>query len=936
MRIRRELKTAVAIGLLLCSAASFAVDAKASKYYEDALQRYERKDMVGAILQLKNALQIDKTILSAQLLLGKALLANSEPAAAEVALLEAQRLGVSRAEVLVPLAQALIAQGKHSQVLEQTRFRPEGLPAGVQAQLLLTQASAAADRGETGNALKLLMEARAIDPGSPDSWLAEVPIRLRARALPEALAAAERALKIAPNSGPALYQRGTIAHAQGELRTALDYYSRALQADEGDLESRLARAGIYLDLDRPKEARTDVDAALGLVPNEPRATYLLALLAERSGAAAEAKAALRAVTDMVDPVPVDFIRYRPQLLVLNGLAHFALEEPAKAKPYLELAQRQMGMGPVAKLLGQIYLQDREFDKAADALEGYVRAQPGDGQALAMLASVYVTQGRQAKAINLMQEALRSHDSPQFRTVLGLGLIRAGRPDTAVTELQAAFKRDPQQTQAGTTLALLHLRARQPAQAIPVLEQLLKTRPTDSSLQLLMGLAQQAKGNYPAARRAYEAAAKQTPEASDIKLALANLDLLERKIDSAQARLNAIMKTERDHVGAAMAMAAAYELKGAPDEASRWLKRAVDSSSGKETRADFALVSWYMNRKDYPAALEAAKHLLSKMPEDAAALMLYAQAQMASGDAAGGKATLSSAARRAGFNQGMLADIAALQLSLNDLPNARYSLEKALNGQPDAPRATALSARLELQAGNLKQAELHARRLQSLPGGQQDALLLLADIATARGQPSAAVDALRQAHEAAPTSASMTRLLKAMSAANDRTRAHQLAEQWLHSRPADTQVRRALADSQAQAGQFKAARSLYEQVVQSNPNDAEALNNLANVLIALQDAGALPLAERAVRLAPGNAIYMDTAGWAAFVGGDQAKALQLLRDARLRAPDNPAIRYHLAAALARSGRRDEARMELKMALAQGRDFEGADEANRLMQTLGAPK
>lgn len=936
MRIRRDLKTAAAIGLLLHSVASLAVDAKASKYYEDALQRYERKDMVGAILQLKNTLQIDKTILSAQLLLGKALLANSEPGAAEVALLEALRLGVSRAEVLVPLAQALIAQGKHSQVLEQSRFRPDGLPASVQFQLLLTQASAAADRGETGNALKLLMEARVIDPNSPDSWLAEVPIRLRARALPDALMAAERALKIAPNSSLALYQRGTVAHAQGELRAALDYYSRALRIDEGDLESRLGRAGIYLDLDRPKEARTDVNAALGLVPDEPRATYLQALLAERDGASAEAKAALRAVTELIDPVPVDFIRYRPQLLVLNGLAHFALDEPAKAKPYLELAQRQLGMGPVAKLLGQIHMQDREFDKAADALEGYVRAQPGDGQALAMLASVYVTQGRQAKAINLMQEALRSHDNPQFRTVLGLGLIRAGRPDTAMSELQAAFKRDPQQLQAGTTLALLQLKARQPAQAIPVLEQLLKSRPTDSSLQLLMGLAQQAKGNYPASRRAFEAAAKQAPEATEIKLALANLDLLERKIDGAQAKLNAIMKTERDHVGAALAMAASYELKGNPDEAQRWLKRAVDSSTGKETRADFAIVSWYMNRKNYPAALEAAKQLLAKLPEDAAALGLYAQAQIASNDSAGAKSTLSSAARRAGFNQDMLVDIAALQLTLNDLTNARYSLEKALNSLPDAPRTTALMARLELQAGNLKQAETLARRLQGLPGGQQDALLLLADIATARGQMPAAVDALRQVHENAPTSASMTQLMKAMNRANDRARAHQLAEQWLRAHSNDAPVRRALADSYAQSGQFKTAKGLYEQVVQSNPNDADALNNLANVLIAIQDAGALPLAERAMKLAPGNATYTDTAGWAAFASGDQAKALQLLRDARLRAPDNPTIRYHLAVALARSGRREEARNELQVALAQGREFEGSGDANKLLQTLSSPK
>lgn len=82
---------------------SIAADAKASKYYEDALVRYEKKDLEGAIIQLKNALQIDKNMLPVQMLLGKALLQNGDVVAAEVALTEALRLGVNRAEVVISL-----------------------------------------------------------------------------------------------------------------------------------------------------------------------------------------------------------------------------------------------------------------------------------------------------------------------------------------------------------------------------------------------------------------------------------------------------------------------------------------------------------------------------------------------------------------------------------------------------------------------------------------------------------------------------------------------------------------------------------------------------------------------------------------------------------------------------------------------------------------
>ena len=50
---------------------AFAVDAEGARYYEDALARYEKNDVAGAIIQLKNALQKDPSMLAAHLLLGQ-------------------------------------------------------------------------------------------------------------------------------------------------------------------------------------------------------------------------------------------------------------------------------------------------------------------------------------------------------------------------------------------------------------------------------------------------------------------------------------------------------------------------------------------------------------------------------------------------------------------------------------------------------------------------------------------------------------------------------------------------------------------------------------------------------------------------------------------------------------------------------------------------
>ena len=70
----------------------------------------------------------------------------------------------------------------------------------------------------------------------------------------------------------------------------------------------------------------------------------------------------------------------------------------------------------------------------------------------------------------------------------------------------------------------------------------------------------------------------------------------------------------------------------------------------------------------------------------------------------------------------------------------------------------------------------------------------------------------------------------------------------------------------------------------------------------------------------------------FQNGQPERALQLLRDARLRDPANPDIRFHLAAVLAHTGRKNEAREELQAALKAGRVFESSADAQALLKTL----
>ncbi|MDB5850498.1 MAG: hypothetical protein JWP29_4250 [Rhodoferax sp.] len=930
----RLARTALFVALAVHGMGAQAVtDSKASRYYEDALTRYERKDMPGAIIQLKNALQIDKNMLPVQVLLGKALLANGETVAAEVALDEAVRLGVNRAEVVIPLGQAYIAQGKHKLMLDQPQFAVAGLPPTQQLQLLLLRASAQADLGDVRSALKTLDEARIVDARSPEAWLAEVPIRIRARQFAEGDAAVNRGLALAPNSAEARYQKAALMHVQGNLRGALAGYENALQQDPKHLESRVARAGLEIDLKQYAEAAKDVAELQRQSPREPRAAYLKSLLAERDGDQVAVAKALREVTTFLDPVPVGFIQYRPQLLMLNGLAHYGLKENEKAKAYFESFQRVQGNSPVSKLLAQIYLSENNVGRASEVLEQYIKAQPGDGQALTMLAGAQMAQGRNAKATALMQQALTTRDAPEFHTALGLSMVGAGQVGDGMAQLEAAFK-DPTQVQAGVALVGLYLRDSQPAKALVVIDKLLKQQPANPAYFNMTGMAQAQLGKMAEAKAAFERALQLDATLVQPKLNLARLDMAAKAYDSAETRLQAILKANDKNIDAMYEMANLSARRGQQPETLRWLEKASDMAGPGELRPGSALVEFHLRNKAPALALEAAKRLSAKASDNLSVMLIYGRAQLANGDVDGARSTFSGATRFADFSAPQQTEIALLQLSANNVAGAAYSLEKALSSQADYLPAQVLMADVELRQNLPAKAEQRARQVLAMAPKRAIGQSLLGDVAQARGQNAQAVEAYRRAYQLEPGTDTMLRLFNALSR-QDGKQALQLGEQWTKAHPQDQPVRRALADSYARAGNNAAARAGYEAVLKDSPDNSVVLNSLANVLLRMKDPSAVAVAEQAVAKDPASANAIDTLGWALFKSGQPDKvdrALQLLRDARLREPANPEIRYHLAAVLSQSGRKTEAQDEVDAALKSGRTFESIADAQTLSKAL----
>lgn len=89
---------------------------------------------------------------------------------------------------------------------------------------------------------------------------------------------------------------------------------------------------------------------------------------------------------------------------------------------------------------------------------------------------------------------------------------------------------------------------------------------------------------------------------------------------------------------------------------------------------------------------------------------------------------------------------------------------------------------------------------------------------------------------------------------------------------------------------------------------------------------------AYTLSPKKPAILDTLGWILVEQGNVSRGLPLLQKAISLAAEMPAIRYHLAYGLVKSGDKVKARKELEQALVNGKHFAEIDEARALLSQI----
>jgi uncharacterized protein (TIGR03790 family) len=146
----------------------------------------------------------------------------------------------------------------------------------------------------------------------------------------------------------------------------------------------------------------------------------------------------------------------------------------------------------------------------------------------------------------------------------------------------------------------------------------------------------------------------------------------------------------------------------------------------------------------------------------------------------------------------------------------------------------------------------------------------------------------------------------------------------------------LAQLEEDAGDYDAAIARYRRVLELQPKHLVALNNLAYSLAVRRNlaAEALPLAQQAALIAPGNPNIVDTLAWIQHLLGNNENAAKLY-DAILRlAPAQAELRLHAAIVYAAISNFTRAGVELKEALRLDASLDARAETRQLRDRLTA--
>ncbi|HVU18453.1 MAG TPA: tetratricopeptide repeat protein [Candidatus Didemnitutus sp.] len=859
MPILLRLRVAVPVVIAALLSASCSRQAKLDRRVAAGDEAYATGNFDRAEIEYLNALALDPGEGRALAGLGKIAFDDGHVGNTYSYLSRARDLRPNDLDLRTKLGLYFLAGGRWEAARNEARFVLQHRPADAQAVLLLANSSVTP--ADVASAREILGGFSGTGESAALATARGI-LDVRTHQLPEARTEFARALTLDAGYAPAITATATLAMVDGDLATAARDFAAAAEHSPDRSPQRLQLAQFDFEHGHPDQARQILQAMITKTPD-----------------------------------------YLPALMLLAEISAREHKYPESS----ELVTRVLGKDPIhleALLLqARIAIETGQAASTAPALEKVLRIYPQSAPLRYYLALCDLGAGETAKAANILAEALAL--APDFADAVLLNAsmtIRRGEPKSAVVALKQFVQRHPNPpVRAWILLAEAFHASGDLNEALAVYRQAAEQAPTDPELSWLAGLIQLQQGQRVVARASFEHALALSPEYLPAVEQLVGLDLDDKNLVTALARVDAHLAKSPHVAGLHLLRAKVLTAQGNDAEAEKSLHRALELDPSSPN-AFYALARLYVAGHRQDKALASLKESNAKNPRDVPTLMLMGAIEQEQGNFAGAREAYEKIVALNSRYAPALNNLAYLYSEQLKQPDQALRMaQRAREVLPNDAHVADTLGWILYQGNQFSWAvallEESAAKLPDSPAIQYHlgmARLALGDESRARDALTRALRA--NADFAGKSEAQETLALLAIDPAKSGATDQSTIEHALSHHPDDPLALGRRAAIEEHEGTLDRARTDYEKILRGAPKNLTALIGLARVDENQgQNARAFDLAKDAHELKPEDASITHRLGRLALATGNSEWSLTLLQDAAQSIPDSGELQYDLARA-----------------------------------------
>jgi tetratricopeptide (TPR) repeat protein len=566
VRVRVLSLGVVLAALLAAPACSKDPAARKQAFLESGNKYFAAGQYRHAIIEYRNAVQIDPTFGGARASLAEAYARNGEPVRALQEYVRAADLLPKNVEVQIKAGTYLLAASRPQDALGRAEIALKLQPKDPRVHIL------------HGNALAGLSS------------------------FDKALASIEEAIRLDPRRGSTYAQLGAIELVRGRRDEAEAAFKRAVSVEPKASEAHLALGNFYWATGRIPETQQAFDAALKLEPNSLIANRAMAALAISSGKPQDAELYLRRIADTAKDAtsvaalaeyyimmarPKDaiarldpLVAQKPQPAGVRhrlARAHAAAGDRPKAHAIIAELIKENPRDAGARLIkGRLLIDEGHRDEALVHLRAAVDAEPSSVEAQFELGRVYAMRGDTTGAEAAFQEVVKLNPLAAAAQVeLARLHLASGNPAESVRSADAASRIEPRSLGAKLTLVRGLIETKELDRAERELATLRQAVPKLAIVQALQGNLEMERKDFAAARAAFQRAQELDPASLEALAGIVAVELQARNYAGAKAAVEARLGSGSPTPQLLVLAAGAYASANDAASAERVLRQAIN-------------------------------------------------------------------------------------------------------------------------------------------------------------------------------------------------------------------------------------------------------------------------------------------------------------------------------------------------------------------------